>query len=870
MVWTARAKQLWRSLFRRGQLEAELDEELRACAELIGGEGLEQVKESVRDEYWGIRLQSLWQDFGQAWRTLWKSPGFAAVALGTLVLGIGANTAIFSVVYAVLLRPLPYDRPERLALIWSRFEKTGALHAPTSPIAYREIQHRNRLFQDVAAIWVGTGTFTGGAEPEQVKVAFVTPNFLHLLAVRPALGRVFAPDEHFGDRTAVVLSYGLWQRRFGGDPQIVGKGVAMQGANPTVVGVLPQGFQLYFSTESNVAMDAQVFMPFDDYLYERPLTLYYLRLLARMKPGVGTAQAQEDLNGVAAQMRAVYPQFADENMKLSLAPMQQDAVREIRPALLALFAGAGLVLLIACVNVANLLLERASGRRRELALRTALGAGRGRILRQLFLEGLVLCGVGAVLGVGLGWIGVRALLSLRPDYLVQLRNVGLHWPVLGFVAAVTLGSAMLFGLAPAWESTSLNLMETLREGGHSAAPIRRRVSAALIVGEVMLGFVLVIGAGLMIRTLANIRAVRPGFVPEQVLTFQLSLPPLPSHGAVTAWVKDWEAALCALPGVQAVGGTSHLPLSGFANWYSPYRPDGVPENQAAGMIADYRSVTPGYFHAMNTRLVDGRFFNEQDRAGGRLVVVVDELLARRAWPGESAVGKRIEAEHTVPTAYGFEFTTDWSDVVGVVEHVRNHSLSQEVRPEVYVAWEQSPRSPLGFAVRSTGDLMALAPAVRKELARRNPTLAISNVRAMTEYVESARAPASFTALLAAIFAVLALLLAAVGIYGVISYSVSRRSQELGVRMALGASSWDLMRMVQREGLTLMAVGLVLGIAGALAVSRLLGGLLYGVSAVDPLTYMVAFGAIVAATLVGCWRPAARAARANPVDAIRAE
>jgi len=875
------------SLFRRRRLESDLDAELRTSLALLveqhmargltaqeallaarhDFEGVEQVKEQVRDVYFGIAIDSLLQDVRYAVRTLFHSPTFTAVALLTLLLGIGANTAIFSVVYAVLLRPLPYDRPEQLALIWSSFEKSGALHAPTSPIALREIRQQSSLLQDVAAIWVGTGTFTGGAEPEQVKLAQVTPNFLSMLGVRPALGRVFTPDEKFGGRPAIVLSYGLWQRRFGGDPNIIGKGVPFQGGSPTVVGVLPAWFQLHFSPESSVPADAQAFIPFSNDIYRQPLTLYYLRVVARLKRGVSVRQAQDDLDRVARKMRADYAPFGEENMKLTLAPMQEDAVRDIRPGLLALFAGAGLVLLIACVNVANLLLERASGRRREMALRAAMGAGRGRILRQLFLEGLVLCGTGAVLGVIVGWAGVRTLMSLRPDYMAQLRNVGLDWPVLCFVTAVTVGAAMLFALAPAVDSRRANLVETLREGGHASAPLaRRRMSAVLIVGEVMLGFVLVAGAGLMMRSLANIRAVRPGFQPDQVLTFQVSMPPLRDPGARTAWLKDWESTVGALPGVQSIGGTSHLPLDDFANWYSPYRPDGVPENDSAGMIADYRCVTPGYFRAMNTRLLEGRYFDEQDRVGGQRVVVVDELLARTAWPGESAIGKRIQAEHTGPGG----FTQDWSQVVGVVEHVRNHSLSKQVRPEIYVAWEQSPRSPLTFAARVAGDPMSLVPAIRKELARRNPNLAISKVRAMTGYVESARGPANFTALLAAIFAGLALFLAAVGIYGVISYSVSRRSQELGVRMALGARPRDVLVMVLREGLLLASIGLLLGLGAALLASRWLQGLLYGVSAVDPFTYAVAFAAIAAAALAGCWRPAAKAAQGNPMDAIRAE
>jgi len=532
----------------------------------------------------------------------------------------------------------------------------------------------------------------------------------------------------------------------------------------------------------------------------------------------------------------------------------------------ALFAGAGFVLLICCVNVANLLLARGSDRRKEIAVRASLGASKGRILRHLLIEGVLLCLVSGLIGTALGWAGVHALLRLRPEYLMRMPGVGLNWTVLAFVAAISFASVLLFALLPSIDVMKLDLNRCLRDGERtSQGTVRRGLRSALIVAEVTLGFVLLIGAGLTIRTLVNILSVNPGFEAQRLLTFEIDLSRYAQRMRLN-FVKNWESTLAGMPGVESVGGVSHLPLDDYPNWYSPFRPDGLTADQAAGLLADYRAITPGYLRAMGTKLVAGRFFDEQGRAGGRRVVLVDDLLARTVWPGQSAIGKKIEAEHLRENG----FTPEWSEVVGVVEHIHNHSLSTTVRGEIYIPYEQTAREHLSFAVRTRVDPLSLAEPIRQELRRHDKDLAISKIRPMTVYLERASAPAQFTAVLSAIFAGLALLLSAVGIYGVVSYSVSRRMREMGVRMALGATSSNILALVLREGLNLALVGVVLGAGGALLASRVLQNLIYGVSVFDPATYGLAVAVTSVAALLGCWRPAAKAASANPIDAIRCE
>jgi predicted permease len=520
------------------------------------------------------------------------------------------------------------------------------------------------------------------------------------------------------------------------------------------------------------------------------------------------------------------------------------------------------------VNVASLLLARASDRRKEIALRLALGASRGRILGQLLAESMVLCILGGTAGIAVGWMGFRILLAVRPERLSSILvdgNAGLIWPAVAFAVVASLAAAVVFGVAPALQGFRLNSIETLRAGGRGwLGRIHRRFGRALVVTEITLGFVLVTCAVLATRTLASIERVRPGFEARQLLTFQLSFgwrlnPDIPLNA-----ISDWESQLAALPGVDAVGGTTHLPLDDFSNWYMPYRPEGKTEAEASAMVADHRSITPGYLRAMGVRLIEGRYFDQRDRAGARPVVIVDELLARSAWPGQSAVGRKIETAHVV----NGDFVQVVSEVVGVVEHVRNHSLTKEVRPEVYIPWVQSTRSPLTFVLRTRGEPLALVPAIRKILRQSAPNLAMAKVMPMTDYLAREMAPAGFTAVLSAIFGGLALLLAASGIYGVLNYQVSRRLPEMGIRMALGASNRNVFDLVLLEGLVLAVVGVTLGVTATLGAARWLSAVLYGVSAYDPLNYALPLLLLPMAALFGCWRPASRAAQTSPAQIIR--
>ena len=862
-------------MFRR--YEDNLDEELRSSLEMlvdryiaqglspaearrkarIEFEGIEQVKEKVRDRLRGSGLRALVQDVRYAWRGMRRQPSFTAIALLTLALGIGINTAVFSIFYGVLLHPLPYKQPERLAVIWGSFRSAGHARAPASGTILVEIARRNRSLADVAGIWSVSRTFTGD-EPESVKCARVTPNFFDLLGVRAGEGRTFLQSD--GGTPAIMLTDGIFRRRFGGNEGLIGKGVPMDRGN-TLVGVLPANFQLQFAPDSNVPADVQVFDTFGPGLANQRLQ-YFIRVVARLKPGVSMADGQRDLDRVAAEISGAYTEYASENLRFTVVGMQADAVRDVKAALGALFAGSAFILLICCVNISSLLLARASDRRREIALRLTLGASRGRVLRQLLVEGALLCLMGGAAGVAVGWAGFRGLLAIRPERLARISDVGLSWPVLAFAAACSLAAALLFGMVPAIESFRLDLITTLRAGSRAVlGRMHRRTGGALVVAEITLGFVLVTGAVLTARTLSKIERVRPGFEPRQLLTFQIA------NGLTVKGMPEWEAEVAALPGVEGVGASTILPLdSDVPNWYSTYRPEGFSEAEASTLIADLRAATPGYLPTIGARLVEGRYFTPMDRAGGRPVVIVDDMLVRTTWPGQSAIGKKVYVEHV--TGNGFEPIL--SEVVGVVEHLHNQSLTREVRGQIYMPFEQSPRSPMGFVVRTHVPPLSLVAAVRQKLHARSKNAALAKVRPMTAYVEREIAPVSFTAVLAAVFGGLALLLAATGIYGVLNYQVSRRRPEMGIRMALGAQAGDVQRLVLRQGLVLAAAGVLTGSASALVAARWLGALVYGVSPRDPLSYAAALVLLPVAALVGCWRPAWRAAEASPAETIREE
>lgn len=862
-----RLRHLFEYLFRRRRLEDGLDEELRSSFEMIVDrnvgrgltpdearraariefQGLEQVKESVRDGLAGSGLYSFLQDIRYGWRGMRRSPSFAWISLLTLALGIGVNTAIFSIFYGVLLHPLPYDRPEQLARIWAPFREA---RAPLSGPMFAEIERRNRAFSAVAGIWVvEPRTFTGD-RPEQLKTVRVTSNFFDVLGVRPAHGRNFAAEDRGG--RAAMLTDSAFRRRFASDPEVVGKSLPTRDGGATIVGVLPPEFQIQFAPDANIPPDLELFDVFGPNLPK--MNGRFLRLVGRLKPGVTLEEAQRDLDRVAAEMRTALP-LQDTTFQLRLAGLQADAFADVAPALKALFAGAAFVLLICCVNVSSLLLARAGDRRKEIALRLSLGASRGRILRQLFAEGFLLCVLGGACGVAVGWAGFRGLLAIRPERLSRIADSGLSWPALAFAAAASLAAAILFALAPAVESFQMDLIATLRATGRGwIGRLHRRAGAALVVGEIALGFVLVIGAATMAQTLSRIEQAHPGFQPKQVLTFQLPVGYSPAERRATV---EWETELASIPGVERVGAISHLPLDlDLPNWYGPYRPQGVTQDRAGALISDYRAITPGYFAAMGVRLLEGRPIDRQDLADSPPVGVIDELVARAEWPGESPIGRSIEMQGEKRT------------IVGVVEHVHNHSLIEDVRGILYVPVQQIPRSPLTFVVRTGVDPLSLVPAIRQRLRQRTPDRAIGKIRPMTAYVERAIAPAGFTAVLAAAFGLIALLLATTGIYGVLNYQVARRLPEMGIRMALGAGTRDVLRLVLREGLGLALAGVVLGTAGALAAARWLGALVYGVSPRDPLSYGLAMLLLPAAALLGCWRPAWRAAAANPAETIR--
>ena len=815
-------------------------------------------------------MKTVFQDLRYGARILSKKPGLTLIAIVTLALGIGANTAIFSVAYAVLRGPLPYEHPEGLALIWSSFQKMGASRAPASGVEMRGIQERSQSLQDLAGIWVGNGTLTGEQEPEQIKLASVTHNFFGVLGATPLLGRAFEPeDQDAKGSRAMILSYALWERRFGGDPGIIGRQIRLGSAGANVVGVMPQDFHLLFSPDANVPFDTQAFVPFASGIYQAPADLYYIRLVGRLRPGVTLAQAQQEADSIAEQLRAEFTAFASENLKLELVPMRGDAVRKLRPALLALLIGAGLVLLIACVNVANLLLSQANVRHHEFAVRSALGASRGRLIRQLLSESMLLCFLGGVAGLLVGMEGVRLLLNMRPESLDRIGTVQLNWPVLGFVSAISLLSGILFGIAPALETRKVNLIESLKDASRSVAGRGRKgTRSLLVVSEVALGFILLVGAGLMVRTLTQLHKVNPGFNPEGVLTFEISVigREFGSSQQRTRFVEQWEEKLATLAGVESAGAVSHLPLDDYPNWYSPYAPEGVTEDQARNLLADYRCVTPGYFQAMEARLVSGRLFDKQDNASTRSVVIVDDKLASQAWPNESAIGKKIQVEHFSDN--GFEPQS--AEVVGVVEHLRHHSLSLELRGQIYIPYPQSAREHLSYAVRTKGDPLALAGVIRGELRGMNRDMALSKVRPMQQYLDRDLASANFIAVLAGLFGALALLLAAIGIYGVISYSVNQRTHEIGVRVALGARRGELLSMVVNQAMRLALAGVMIGVIGAIAVTRLMSSLLYGVSATDPLTFIVIALLQTAVAFLACYVPARRATKVDPMVALRCE
>jgi predicted permease len=806
-------------------------------------------------------LEQFVQDARHGFRLLTHNKSFAIAAIITLAVGIGANTAIFSVVHGILLKPLPYPHADRLTIIWTGLAEEH--RAPASNYQLLQMRQNSRSFDQIAGIWMTNGTVPGAGEPEQVKVARVTTNFLSLLCSEPAAGRLFREeDAAHEDGTNVVISYGLWQRRFGGDPAVLGKMLRTGNGDDggvTIIGVLPKDFRLILPASSALSDAVDIYHPVSlaDAAIDGPA---YLKTIGLLAPGVSVGQAQAEMDGVATRLRATVPDFAAQKMTLSVFPMQADGVKDVRGVLLLLFAGVVLVLLIACVNVANLLLARSSYRLRETSIRAIVGAGRGRLMRQLLVESLVLGLAGGAAAMLVASLAVQGLLALRPESLLRLGTIEVNGTVFGYALLVSLVTVILFGFAPAVAGSRVDLNGGVKAGsGISSRDAGRKSRAVLIAAEVAISVVLLAGTGLLVRTFAALLRVNPGFTAENALTFTTT------PGGYR-FVHAVQSKLLEIPGVEAASASSHLPLdANYANWYDGYYKEGAPPEDQNTNLADDRSILPGYFQTIGATLISGRDFTDADDASRQHVAIIDDELAAREWPGESALGKKINISDS-PKGF-YEFERDWVVVVGVVRHVQYHSLTTSVRPQIYVPFQLAPR-PVSFVVRASLPPAALRAAIRAKLNEVDKSAPLARVVTLGQLADQARAQNRFVAYLAAALAGIALLLACVGIAGVTSYSVAQRTNEIGLRMALGATAKNVLKMIVERNLLPVAAGLAIGIASSLALAPLLESLLFGVRPQDPLT-LVAVAITVAATgVAACFLPAMRATHVDPLLALR--
>ncbi|MGH7475989.1 MAG: ADOP family duplicated permease [Longimicrobiales bacterium] len=812
-------------------------------------------------------MEGLARDFGYAFRMLRRRPGFATVIVLTLALGIGANTAVFSVVRSVLLRPLPFPEDERLAVLLLRAPSFGFVDFASSPPEYVAYRDHSRSWEQLAAFRDGTATVTqDGGEPERVEVAFATWNLFPALRIEPLLGRTFtAEDGQEGSDGVAVLSHAFWMSRYGGDPQVIGRTVRLDGVPRTVVGVMPPEFG--FPTR-----DVRLWLP----LAFTPGNLqnrgnHSFSIVGRLRPGVTLAAAETELAALIARFTAD-PSFNFHKWHPAyLRSLRTEIVGDVSRTLWVMLGAVALVLLIACANVANLLLVRAEERAREMSLRTALGAGRRRLISQLLTESLVMAGAGGLAGMALAYVGVVALRGVAPADLPRLDEITMDVTVLAFTTIVTVGAGILFGLVPALHARRADLQGVLREEGRSGTAGRKRIRLRqlLVVSETALAVVLLVAAGLLLQSFRRLMAVDPGFRTESVLAASLTIPSLKyAEGReVVGFYESLLPQIASLPGVIAVGAAREAPLAGGLNASDIEVEGWVNPGDAPRPIGDVQVVTPGYFAAMRIPLLEGRAFEERDGMDAPLLAMVSESLARAYWPGRSALGGRIRL--------------DWDDqpfaeVIGVLPDVRYGELDRPAaRGALYLAHAQTPRTAGPFwsmtlTVRTSTEPTSLVSAIRREVHALDPSVPLYQVRTMEQAVADATATQRFSMLLQLLFALVALSLSAVGLYGVLAFTVARRTAEIGIRMALGAERSDVRRMVVGQGMGIVAIALALGVGGALATGRVLGSLLFGVSAGDPVTYATVVGVLLAVALLACWVPARRASGVDPAEALRAE
>jgi putative ABC transport system permease protein len=806
-------------------------------------------------------MENLWRDVQYGARMLVKSPGFLAVAVLTLALGIGANTAIFSVINAILLRPLPYDESDRLMILTEWSEQVPEMSFSVANL--KDVRDQNSVFETLVG-YNGTSLILTGesGEAERVNARQVTSGLFATLRKTPVVGRAFTPEEDKpGAERVVLLGEGFWERRFGRDPKVVGRTLSLSGETFTVIGVMPKTLHGSWKT-----IDA--FTPLlrlEDRIggENRRGNHPGIYVIGRLKPGVTVERARADVVGIAKRLAEQYPN-SNARQSMTLLPLLELFVGELRPALMLLLGAVAFVLLIACANVANLLLARAAGRQKEIAVRMALGARRGRLVRQLLTESVLLSLAGGALGVLFALWGLRVLVASLPANVPRADEIHLDGTVLAFTAGIALLTGLVFGLAPAFKIATADVHEPLKEGGRGTVGAgHHRLRNTLVVAEISLALVLLVGAGLLLRSFYRVLQADGGFRPDGVLTAGVPLPQarFDDHAKRAAFLERVLETVRALPGVQAASAT--MPLLG--GWQSSFSVEGKPEPPPGQRpSADIARVGTDYFRVMGVRLLEGRAFADRDRVDAPLVCMVDETFVAKHFPGESALGKRLK--------FGGLQDTDnkWMEVVGVVAHVKNYGVDQDSRVEMYLPYLQSSVSALTLVVRTEGDPGRLAAGVRAAVTAADPGLPVFSVRTLEELMAERTAERRLSVLLISVFAGLALLLAAVGIYGVMSYAVAQQTQEIGIRMALGAERDHILRMVMRHGTLLSFLGIGIGLAVASGLARLISSLLFQTSATDPPTFSAVPILLGAVALLACYLPARRATRVDPMVALRYE